>query len=141
MSPGTPTDRDTPYKRPRRETPHPDETPLDPYSPRELIEEPETEFKRTLIMFAKKIRTCEAQLKSELATMGKPQLNDLRKATINVRHEMVHNPANYPAAKRASTAQSNLRSHYDRWATLCEQHLTRVRHMKQESGRESEDSE
>lgn len=140
MNPGTPSDEDELYHRPRKETPHPDDTPIDPYSPRELSAEPETMFKRTLIMVAKKIRTCEAQLDSELASMGKPRMSDLRDVTLNVHQEMIHNPENYPAVKRASTAQSNLRSHYDRWATLCEKHLTSVYHINQESDSESEDS-
>jgi hypothetical protein len=74
------------YRKPRR-TPHPDDTPLDPYSPRELDAEPETEFKRPLLMIAKKIRTTEARLKSSLSKAGVATSDDLRDATVppNVR--------------------------------------------------------
>lgn len=120
------THDDNVYRKPRGQTPHPDETPLDPYSPRELDAKPATEFKRPLLMVAKKIRTTETQLKSSLSKAGVAASGDLRDATINPQREMVLNPAKYPASKRAKTAQSNLESHYRRWATLCEKHSTAV---------------
>lgn len=130
--------RDTPhddevYRKPRGRTPHPDDTPLDPYSPRELDAEPETEFKRPLLMVAKKIRTTEAQLKGNLSDAGVVASGDLRDVTINPQREMVMNPAKYPASKRASTAQSNLESHYRRWATLCEKHSSAVRALNEQA--------
>lgn len=115
------------YRKPRGRIPHPDETPFDPHSPRELDAEPETKFKRPLLMVAKKIRTTEAQLKSELSKAGVATSDDLRDVTINPQREMVMNPVKYPALKRAKTAQSNLESYYRRWATLCEKHSSAVR--------------
>lgn len=133
MTPDAPHD-DEVYRKPRGRTPHPDETPLGPYSPRELDAEPETEFKRPLLMIAKKIRTTEAQLKSNLSKAGVAASDDLRDATINPQREMVLNPATYPASKRAKTAQSNLESHYRRWATLCEKHSAAVRRLDRQAG-------
>lgn len=121
------------YRKPRGRTPHPDDTPLDPYSPRELDAEPETEFKRPLLMIAKKIRTTEAQLKSSLSKAGVATSDDLRDATVNPQREMVLNPAAYPASKRAKTAQSNLESHYRRWATLCEKHSAAVQMLDEQT--------
>lgn len=56
---------DEPYTAPK-ETPHPKDTPLDPYSRREMAELEETPHKRTLQTTAKKIETTEAQLKRYL---------------------------------------------------------------------------
>lgn len=138
MTPEPPSDRDNDhtYQRPRR-TPHPDDTPLDPYNPHSLQREPETRYKRDLLLVAKKIRTTEAQLKSELSKLGKAHRDDLRDVPIDKHREMVQDPMNFPAAKRASTAQSNLDSHYDRWATLCEQHLAEVNAQDTDSGTDS----
>ena len=132
MTSETPSD-DEVYRKPRGRTPHPDETPLDPYSPRELDAEPATEFKRPLLMVAKKNRTTEAQLKSGLSKAGVATSEDLRDVTINPQREMVMNPAKYPALKRAKTAQLNLESHYRRWATLCEKHSSAVRALNEQA--------
>lgn len=82
---------------------------------------------------AKKIRTAEAQLQSELRKVGKQPARDLRDVSINPKREMVMNPGGYPAAKRAKTAQSNLEPHYRRWAVLCEHHLTAVGALDEDS--------
>lgn len=125
MTPNTPRNEEV-YRKPHGRTPHPDNTPLDPYSPRELDAEPETKFKRPLLMIAKKIRTTEARLKSNLSKAGVATSGDPRDAISNPQREMVLNPAKYPTSKRAKTAQSNLKSHYRRWATLCEKHSLAV---------------
>lgn len=132
MTSDTPHD-DGVYQKPRGRTPHPDETPLDPYSPRELDGEPETEFKRPLLMIAKKIRTTETWLKGNLSDAGVVASGDLRDVTINPQRDMVLNPAKYPASKRAKTAQSNLESHYRRWATLCEKHSSAVQMLDEQT--------
>jgi hypothetical protein len=85
-------------------------------------------------MIAKKIRTTEAQLKSNLSKAGVATSDDLRDATVNPQREMVLNPAKYPASKQAKTAQSNLESHYRRWATLCEKHSAAVRRLDRQTG-------
>jgi len=114
---------DSEYTAPTRGVPHPDETPISPYDKRQLRGLEETEHKRTLLTVAKKIRTTEAQLESELRKLGVSSRDNLLDVSINKNHRMVRDPTSVPAARRAETAQSNLRSHYQRWAQVCEKHL------------------
>lgn len=114
---------DSNYTAPRRGVPHPDDTPISPYDKRELRDLEATQHERTLLAVAKKIRTTEAQLKSELRKLGLSPQDNLLDVSINKRQRMVRDPASVPAARRAESAQSNLRSHYRRWAELCEKHL------------------
>jgi hypothetical protein len=116
---------DEPYTAPK-ETPHPKDTPLDPYSRREMAELEETPHKRTLQATAKKIETTEAQLKRYLRQLGKPIPGDLRDVSIQPRMEMATNTMRGPIARRARTAQQNLETHYRKWADLCEKHLREV---------------
>lgn len=117
---------DSSYTAPRRGVPHPDETPINPYDERELRDLEATQHERTLVAVAKKIRTAEAQLKSELRTLGISPRDNLLNVSINKHQRMVRDPASVPAARRAESAQSNLRSHYRQWAELCEKHLRAV---------------
>jgi hypothetical protein len=116
---------DEPYTAPR-DTPHPKDTPLDPYSRREMTESEETSHKRALLATAKKIETTEAQLKKYLRQLGKPTPEDLRDVSIQPRMEMATNTMRGPIARRAKTAQRNLDTHYRKWADLCEKHLREV---------------
>lgn len=127
---------DSEYTAPRRGTPHPDETPISPYDKQELRDLEGTEHKRTLVAVAKKIRTAEAQLKRELQKLGLNGRDNLLGVSINKSRRMVRNPASVPAARRAETAQSNLRTHYQRWAELCEQHLRAVKASKSDTDQE-----
>jgi hypothetical protein len=77
-------------------------------------------------MVAQNIRSTEAQLKSLLSKIGMNSGKDLRKATINPNQMMARKPMMVPDARRAKTAQQNLESHYQKWATLCENHLDEV---------------
>jgi hypothetical protein len=113
----------TDYTAPRRGTPLPDKTPISPYDKRELRELDKTQYKRTLLAIAKKIRTTEAQLERELRKLGLSASDNLLDVSINRHRRMAHSPTSVPSARRAETAQSNLRSHYQRWAELCEKHL------------------
>jgi hypothetical protein len=113
---------DEPYTAPK-ETPHPKDTPLDPYSRREMAELEETPHKRTLQATAKKIETTEAQLKRYFRELGKPTPEDLRDVSIQPRKEMMTNTMKGPIARRTKTAQRNLDTHYRKWADLCEKHL------------------
>jgi hypothetical protein len=117
---------DETYRAPRRQTPHPDKTPISPYDEQALNNLPSTEFKRTLIAIAKKIRTTEAQLETELQRLNKPTRGNLLNLHIGVDRLIVHEPASVPAARRASSAQSNLQTYYRRWAKLCERHLAAI---------------
>jgi len=115
------------YQAPRY-TPHPSETPIDPYNETELRELEESRYKRDLLLVAKKIRTTEAQLRRHLSRLGKSSSDDPRKAVINVNRIMVMRPGQLPTARRAKTAQNNLDNHYRRWAMLCEEHLRAINH-------------
>lgn len=114
---------DTPYKAPRH-TPHPDETPLSPYDSRELETLDETPHKRALLSVAKSIQSTEANLEKQLRQLGKPRTDDLRDVTINVNQIALNRKSFLPAARKAKSAQNNLDSHYQRWAALCEKHLS-----------------
>jgi len=116
-----------PYIAPRT-TPHPDETPISPYDTRELGELPFTNHRRTLLMVAQSIRSTEAQLKSQLSKLGKSTQGDMRNETINTNQIMIQKPHLLADARRAQTAQQNLRTHYRKWANLCEQHFREVQH-------------
>jgi len=120
-----------PYRSPRGREPHPDETPISPYDKRELSELEETRHKRPLHLTAKNIRTTEAQLKSMLSKIGKSTQGDLRNVNINSRRAMAHNPTSFPTAQRAETTQRNLRTHYGRWADLCEEHLLEAKALSE----------
>lgn len=106
-----------------RYTPHPDETPLSPYTPRQLQSELEDDApqRRELIAVAGNIRSTEAQLTSSLKQLGKPTPADLRDVALNPRRQMLpHKSGQFPQAKRARSQQQNLETHYRRWAQLCE---------------------
>lgn len=106
----------------RHNTHHPDETALDPYTPRELQQEPETQYKRDLYMVAKRLRTTEAQLKEYLSQLNIAPSDDLLSVTISRNQAMIRSPRKLPTVRRAKTAQTNLRSIYQQWAELCEKH-------------------
>lgn len=108
-------------------TPHPDKTPIDPYHADLTEELEESSHKRALIMRAQNIRSTEAQLKKQLSQMQKGTTPDLRDVSINPRELMVKGFPHAHIARRARTAQQNLRTHYQSWATLCERHLAEVR--------------
>jgi hypothetical protein len=128
---------DSAYTAPARGVPHPDETPISPHDKQELRGLEETEYKRTLLAVAKKIRTTEAQLESELRKLGLSTRDNLLDVSINRNQRMVRDPTSVPAVRRAETAQSNLRSHYQRWAQLCETHLRAVRASDSDSDEEN----
>ncbi|QLH82140.1 hypothetical protein [Halosimplex pelagicum] len=130
---------DSEYTAPNRGVPHPDETPISPYNKQELRDLERTEHKRTLLAFAKKIRTTEAQLKSELRKLGLSRRDNLLDVPINKNQRMVQDPTSLPAARRAETAQSNLRNHYQRWAQVCEQHIQAAK--ASDTDADKEDSE
>lgn len=130
---------DSEYTAPTRGVPHPDKTPISPYDKQELRGLEETEHKQTVLAVAKKIRTTEAQLESELRKLGLSTRDNLLDVSINRNQRMVQDPASVPAARRADTARSNLRSHYRRWAQMCEKHLRAVRASN--SDNDEEDSE
>jgi len=117
---------DSSYTAPRRGVPHPDDTPISPYDEQELRDLEATQYERTLVAVAKKIRTTEAQLKSELRRLGIAPRDNLLDVSINKHQRIFRDPTSAPAARRAESAQSNLRSHYQRWAELCEKHLRAV---------------
>lgn len=125
---------------PRGGVPHPSDTPLDPYSPRDLNQEPHTSHLRALKMVAQNIRSTEATLSSLLSQLGKPQPQDLRTVTVNPQQEIMLRPHNYPTARRVSTAQSNLESYYRRWAQLCDQHLAEVEALNDDTDDSGESS-
>jgi len=101
----------------RHNTLHPDETPLDPYTPRELQQEPETRYKRDLYMVAKRLRTTEAQLKKYLSQLNIAHSDDLLSVTISRNQAMVRSPTRLPTGERAKSAQTNLQSIYQQSPT------------------------
>lgn len=106
----------------QRSQPHPDNTPLDPHDKQALQELDYTKHKRPLLMTAKKIRTTEAQLARELKTLGLSSGKPLVDVSLQINHRLIHSPHSVPAARRAQSAQSNLRQHYRRWEALCQKH-------------------
>ena len=109
-----------------RHTPHPRDTPIDPYDPRSLHDEPGTPFKRGLIGVSGTIRSAEAQMQRYCRRLGVSIGKDPRKVVINPQQIMVRNPAAWQHAKSAKTAQQNIESAYRKWAQLCEKHLQAI---------------
>lgn len=103
----------------RRNVTHPDDTYLSPYDTTTIEEEPDTKHKRDLYMVAKRITTTEAQLKRHLSELGIPCSDDLLSVTISDNRPIGRHPIDTPTARRAKTAQRNLRSAYQQWDRLC----------------------
>jgi hypothetical protein len=126
------TDEYPEYRAPRR-TPHPDDTPLDPYDEQalrhELERHPATRHKRTLLSVAEDIRHAERQVESNLNNVGRSTSGDLRDVAISPEREAVKPPhgQGWAAAKRAQSYQTNLQSLYARWAQLVERHFRAIR--------------
>ena len=120
------------YEAPRRRTPHPDDTPLDPFDTsalqRELQTHPDTGCKRTLIAVARNISHTERQVESNLSETGITANGDLRDTTINPMREAMRPPqgTGWAAANRAKSHQTNLQSLYQQWAELCERHFRAI---------------
>lgn len=115
-----------PYKAPQRKTPHPNNTPINPYDKRELQQLNDIAEKRALIQVAKKIRSTEKQLEDQLSKLEETIKDDPRSITINVHRYRIRDPAKFPTAQRAKTSLSNLDSHYRKWANLCEQYCEKT---------------
>lgn len=119
------------YHPPRRGVPDPSEAPLDPYDgrklDRQLSQYPTVGLERDLKMVAQNIRSSKTQLESHLRQTRHSTGGDLLDIAINPNQEMVRNPTGFPASRRAKTAQSNLRTHRQRWGELCERYFRLVR--------------
>lgn len=119
------------YQPPRRGTPKPEDTPLDPSDKRalerELSQYPDTGLEREVFNLAKQIRSAEARAQSQLRKTTQSTAGDIRDATINRRREMMRPMGNPPAARRAKSAQSNLKTLHRRWADLVERYFNAVR--------------
>jgi|AntRauMinimDraft_4_1070384.scaffolds.fasta_scaffold01807_3 hypothetical protein len=111
-------------------TPHPRETEYNPYDEQELSQLPQTKSKRPLLITAKNIRTTEAQLERKLRELGVARGDDLRSAqpaNANINPTQPRGVSRHdPRVRSAKTLQQNLRSHYQRWVSLCEQYKTEV---------------
>jgi hypothetical protein len=148
MSDDTPPDTDEypEYRAPRR-TPHPDDTPLDPYDEpalrRGLERHPDTGHERTLLAVAGKIRHAERQVESNLSNLGRSTRGDLRDVAISPEREAVRPPhgQGWATAKRAQSYQSNIQSHYARWAQLVERHFRAIHQQAEQSDQADETDE